>query len=85
MAVLPTEDVMSDTARQLLDAFDTLPETEREAVVAELLTRHPVGAGELPDAGLVELAEELFRAYDAEEAAEHSRPHAPKGVNQCGG
>ena len=63
---------MSDTARQFLEAFDTLPEAEREAVVAELLIRHPVGAGDLPDAGLVELADELFRAYDAEEAADAS-------------
>lgn len=65
---------MSDTAQQLLDAFDTLPDDEREAVVAELLTRHPVGAGDLPDAALVELADELFRAYDAEEAADATPP-----------
>ena len=61
---------MSDTAQRLLAAFDTLPEAERDAVVAELLIRHPVGAGDLPDAGLVELADELIRAYDAEEAAD---------------
>lgn len=74
MTMFPTEDVMSDTARQLLDAFDALPEAERETVVAELLTRHPVGAGDLPDAGLVELADELFRANDAEEATDATDP-----------
>lgn len=65
---------MSTAAEQLLTAFDALPVADREAVVAELLTRHPVGAGDLPDAARVELADELFRAYDAEEAADATRP-----------
>jgi hypothetical protein len=60
---------MSDVARQLLAVFDALPEAEREAAIAELLTRHPVGASDLPDVALVELADELFRAYDTDEAA----------------
>lgn len=65
---------MSQTARQLLTAIEALPDAEREAVVAELLTRHPVGAGDLPEVALVELADELFRSYDAEEAADAPRP-----------
>jgi hypothetical protein len=60
---------MSDAAQQLLAAFDALPEAVREIVIAELLTRHPVGVGDLPDVARVELADELLRAYDAEEAA----------------
>jgi hypothetical protein len=64
---------MSQTARQLLNAIEALPDAEREAVVAELLTRHPVGAGDLPDAALVELADELFRSYDTEESADATR------------
>jgi hypothetical protein len=65
---------MSAAALRLLAVFDALPDAEREAVLAELLVRHPVGAGELPDAALVELAEERFLAYDAEEAADGTPP-----------
>jgi hypothetical protein len=65
---------MSTAAQRLLAAFDALPADERDAVVAELLIRHPVGAGELPDAALVELAKERFLAYDAEEAADGTSP-----------
>jgi hypothetical protein len=65
---------MTTAARQLLAAFDTLPDDDREAVVAELLNRHPVGAGDLSDAARVELADELFQAYDAEEAADATLP-----------
>ena len=61
---------MSDAAQQLLATFDALPDADREAVLAELLIRQPVGADDLPDAALVESADELFRAYDAEEAAD---------------
>jgi hypothetical protein len=59
---------MSAAAQQLLAAFDALPKAEREAVVAEILARHPVGVGEVPDAAFVELGDELFRTYDEEEA-----------------
>ena len=65
---------MSQTARQLLTAIEALPDAERETVVAELLTRHPVGAGDLPEAARVELAGELYRSTDAEEAADATRP-----------
>jgi hypothetical protein len=61
---------MPDAAQQLLAAFDALSEAERQAVIAELLIRHSVGVGNLPDAARVELADELFRAYDAEKAAD---------------
>jgi hypothetical protein len=59
---------MSTASQQILAAFDALPTAERDAVMAELLNRHPVGAGDLPDAAFVELAGELFLTYDADEA-----------------
>ena len=65
---------MPTAVQQLLAAFDALPDEDREVVVIELLTRHPVGAGELPDGAFVELADELFRAYDADEAADATSP-----------
>ena len=65
---------MSTTAQQLLAAFDALPAAGREAVLSELLTRHPVGAGDLSDAELVGAADELFRGYDAEEAGDAAAP-----------
>jgi hypothetical protein len=65
---------MSTGAQQILAAFDALPDDEREAVLAELLTRRPIGTGELPEQALVELAEELFLSYDAAEAADATRP-----------
>jgi len=63
---------MSTAAKELLAAFDALPAANREAVLAALLTRYQVGAGDLPDAALVELADELFAALDAEESAHDS-------------
>jgi hypothetical protein len=65
---------MSTVAQQFLAAFDSLSDDDREAVVAELLLRNPVGSGALPDTAFVELADELFRAYDAEEAADAGPP-----------
>jgi hypothetical protein len=65
---------MSTGAQQILAAFDALPDDERDTVLAELLTRRPIGAGELPDQALVEMAEELFLSYDAAEAADATRP-----------
>ena len=56
------------TARDVLTAFDALPAGERQQVAAEIL-RRSAGAGDLPEAALDELAAELFRSYDAEEAA----------------
>lgn len=65
---------MSAAALQLLAAFDALSDADREAVLAELLVRRPVGAGKLPDVALVELAEERFLAYDAAETADATPP-----------
>ena len=59
---------MSTAARELLIAFDPLPEPDRDAVIGELLLRHPTGTGGLPDAAFEELAEELFLTYDTADA-----------------
>ena len=59
---------MSTAAKELLTAFDALPDPDRSAVVQELL-RRPIGVGEWPDDGLESAAEELFLSYDEEEAA----------------
>jgi hypothetical protein len=61
---------MTEAARVLLTAFDTLPPADQQEVVAEIL-RRASGAGELAEEGLCELADELFRGYDAEET-EHA-------------
>jgi len=59
---------MTETVRDLLQAFDALPAAEQHLVVTEILRRCPVDQG-LSDAALDELAADLFRSYDTEEAA----------------
>lgn len=61
---------MSAAAIELLTAFDALPGPEQDVVVGQLLLRRPAGADDLPPADYEELAEELFLAYDAAEAAD---------------
>ncbi len=58
---------MPTSVRDLLEAFDALPLAEQREVAAEIL-RRTAGADDLPDAALHELAVELFRGYDAQEA-----------------
>ncbi|HWG41927.1 MAG TPA: hypothetical protein VN688_04005 [Gemmataceae bacterium] len=57
---------MTDTVRDLLQAFDALLPAEKNQIAAEILRRCSPDEG-LPDAALDELAIELFRSYDAEE------------------
>ena len=59
---------MTTSAQKLLAAFDALPPAEQRQVAAEILRRTAV-AEDLPEAAFDELAAELFRGYDAEEAA----------------
>ena len=61
---------MTATALELLTAFDALPDAVGEAVLVELLRRHPAGGGDLPAEAFEELADELFRSYDLAEAAD---------------
>jgi hypothetical protein len=58
---------MTVTAKKLLAQFDALPLADQQQVAVEIL-RRTAQAGDLPDTALDELAAELFRAYDAEEA-----------------
>jgi hypothetical protein len=65
---------MTTAARQLLDSFDALPEADKHQVAVEILRRFSgTTEGDLPESALVEAADELFRALDAEEAG-----HAPR-------
>jgi hypothetical protein len=59
---------MIATANELVAAFDALPAEERKRATETLLRRW-CGEGEIPEAAYDELADELFRRYDAEEAA----------------
>jgi hypothetical protein len=59
---------MTTTARKLLAAFDALSPEEQQQVAAEIV-RRTASVGDLPEAALDELADELFRGYDAEETA----------------
>ena len=65
---------MTATVRQLLDYFDALSDADKHEAAVEILRRFAgSAAGDLPEAALVEAADELFRALDAEEAR-----HAPR-------
>jgi hypothetical protein len=57
---------MTDSLRQLLDLFDTLPDPDKQVAAAEILRRTP--EGDLPPSALDALADELFAGLDAEEA-----------------
>ncbi len=59
---------MTAAARDVLNAFEALPALERQQVAAEIL-RRSAAHDDLPEETLHELAAELFRQYDAEEAA----------------
>jgi len=60
---------LTQGVRDLLRAFDALPPAEQHQAATAIL-RRSAGSGEMPDAAYEELAAELFRAYDAEEAAD---------------
>ncbi len=65
---------MSDAVQKLLDTFDALPAAEQHQAALEILRRIPTSSqGDLPEAALVEAADELFRALDAEEAGHAKR------------
>jgi hypothetical protein len=65
---------MSAAVQQLLDSFDALAEVDKHQIAVEILRRFAsTGAGDLPEEALVEAADELFRALDAEEERHASR------------
>jgi hypothetical protein len=70
---------MTESVQQLLDAFDSLTEAERQEAAAEILRR--VRNWELPpldDEALTLIADESFLEYDARESADPpARPDRP--------
>jgi hypothetical protein len=64
-----------DTAvQQLLALFDGLSEADKHRAAVEILRRvSSVIEGDVPESALVEAADELFRALDAEEAGHGQR------------
>lgn len=64
---------MTIAVRALLDTFDGLSESERREAAAEILRRVTASDGDLTEEALVDAADALFRALDAEEAAD-ARP-----------
>ena len=59
---------MTRAAHDLLTAFAALPPDEQHEV-AVMILRRTAATEDIPEAALHELADELFRSYDAEEAA----------------
>jgi len=59
---------MSAPVRQLLDLYEALPEPDKRAAAAEIIRRMPDEDGLTADDHDA-LADELFAALDAEEAA----------------
>jgi hypothetical protein len=58
---------MTEAARAVLRAFETLSPDEQHEVAVEVLRRW-VATDEIPEAAFIELAEGLFLGLDAEEA-----------------
>jgi len=60
---------MTTAVRELLVSFDALSDAEKREAAAEILQRIlPESSGDLPEAALVAVAEELFSDLDAAEA-----------------
>jgi hypothetical protein len=65
---------MTAPVRQLLESFDALSDADKHQAAVEILRRFASHAeGALPEQALVEAADELFRALDAEEAGRAQR------------
>ena len=64
----PSRFPMTTAAQDLLKVFDTLPPADQHEVTVAIL-RRTSATEDIPEAALQELAAELFRSYDAEEAA----------------
>ncbi len=59
---------MTEAARTVLASFEALASSDQSEVAQEIL-RRASSNGLLSDLALVEVADDLFRSYDAEEAA----------------
>ena len=60
---------MTTAVRSLIESFEALSEPERQEAALEIL-RRLTPEGDLPEQALVEAADELFVALDAEEASD---------------
>jgi hypothetical protein len=58
---------MTIAAHKVLTAFNELTPEERQQVAAEILRQSAI-TGELTDEGFIEIAADVFRAYDEEES-----------------
>ncbi len=60
---------MSAAVRQLLNSFEALPAAEKHVAAVEILRRASADDdGDISESALVEIAEDLFRGLDADEA-----------------
>jgi hypothetical protein len=60
--------------QQFLDVFDSLSEADKHQAAVEIFRRvSPIADGDVPESALVEAADELFRALDADEAGHAQR------------
>jgi hypothetical protein len=63
-----------NAVQQVVAAFDALPDCDKHFAAVEILRRASAGSeGDVSEAALVEAADELFRALDAEEASHAQR------------
>ncbi|MBW3543890.1 MAG: hypothetical protein KY476_26885 [Planctomycetes bacterium] len=60
---------MTEAAEGLLTAFDNVTPREQQQVAVEILRRSSASA-DLPEEAFDELAADVFRSYDAEEAGD---------------
>jgi hypothetical protein len=59
---------MTAPVQHILDSFDALSDADKHQAAVEILRRYAGAAeGDLPEGALVEAADELFQALDAEE------------------
>ncbi len=61
---------MTTAVHALLETFDGLSDEERKEAAAEILRRVALSEGELTDDALLEVADDLFRSLDLEEATD---------------
>jgi hypothetical protein len=64
---------MNAAVQQLLDSFDALAAADKHRVAVEILRRDSAIQGDVPETGLIEAADQLFLALDAEEEAHAQR------------
>ena len=61
---------MTIAVQSLLETFDGLTDRERQEAAVEILRRVTSSEAELTDDALVDVAADLFRLLDSEEAAD---------------